>query len=265
MKYFTFAVFNETSPNKRNRPECSNAARRRPNRTHKTEQNGKAARRACYSETDVLHLNHRQGRKPQPLKRQKANEQTATTQRAKAHTAKPPRFLASTHPPHAPALTADQINIDNTHTQNLKTMNTHNKTTDTTTPPGTIAGAFVAPKRRSRITAEQFETINGILVDLDLEAAEGLMDFADSVEGERKAEFFGNLAAFFAGIQTIKDNDERAAAALGLQEGAKLLYLLECYESIILAAAWFFAEVDAARMDKYREAAAREAWEKENA
>lgn len=144
-------------------------------------------------------------------------------------------------------------------------MNTHNTTTDTTTPPGTIAGAFVAPKRRSRITAEQFETINDILVTLDLEAAEGLMDFADCIEGERKAEFFGNLAAFFAGIQTIKDNDERAAAALGLQEGAKLLYLLECYESIILAAAWFFAEVDAARMDKYKEEAAREAWEKGNA
>ena len=92
MKYFTFAVFDETSPNKRNRPECSKAARRRPKRTHQTEQNGKAARRACYSETGVLYLNHRQGRKPQPLKRQKANEQTATTQRAKAHTAKPPRF-----------------------------------------------------------------------------------------------------------------------------------------------------------------------------
>lgn len=92
---------------KRNRPECSKAARRRPKRTHQTEQNGKAARRARYSETDVLHLNHRQGRKPQPLKRQKANEQTATTQRAKAHTAKPPRFHSRhTHPPHAPALTA---------------------------------------------------------------------------------------------------------------------------------------------------------------
>ena len=144
-------------------------------------------------------------------------------------------------------------------------MNTHNTTTDTTTPPGTIAGTFAAPERRSRITAEQFETINGILVDLDLEAAEGLMDFADCVEGQRKTEFFGNLAVFFAGVQTLKDNDERAAAALGLQEGAKLLYLLECYESIILAAAWFFAEVDAARMDKYKEEAAREAWEKENA
>ena len=84
----------------RNRPECSKAARRRPKRTHKTEQNGKAARRARYSETDVLHLNHRRGRKPQPLKRQKANEQTATTQRAKAHTAKPPRFLVSTHTRH---------------------------------------------------------------------------------------------------------------------------------------------------------------------
>lgn len=144
-------------------------------------------------------------------------------------------------------------------------MNTHNTTTDTTTPPGTIAGAFVAPERRSRITAEQFETINGILVNLDLEAAEGLMDFVDCVEGQRKNEFFENLAAYFAGVQTLKDNDERDAAALGLQEGAKLLYLLECYESIILAAAWFFAEVDAARMDKYREEAAREAWEKGNA
>ena len=144
-------------------------------------------------------------------------------------------------------------------------MNTHNTTTDTTTPPGTIAGAFVAPKRRSRITAEQFETINGILVDLDLEAAEGLVDFFDSVEGQRKTEFFENLAAFFAGIQTLKDNDERAAAALGLQEGAKLLYLLECYEAIIFAAARFFTEVDAARMDKFREEAARAAWEKENA
>ena len=144
-------------------------------------------------------------------------------------------------------------------------MNTHNKTTDTTPPPGTPAGAFVAPERRSRITAEQFETINGILVDLDLEAAEGLMDFVVSVEGQRKSEFFEYLAAFFAGVQTLKDNDERAAAALGLQEGAKLLYLLESYEGIIFAAARFFAEVDAARMDKYREANAREAWEKENA
>lgn len=144
-------------------------------------------------------------------------------------------------------------------------MNTHNKTTDTTTPPGTIAGTFAAPERRSRITAEQFETINGILVNLDLEAAEGLMDFADCVEGQRKTEFFENLAAFFAGIQTLKDSDERAAAALGLQEGAKLLYLLECYEPTIFAAARFFIEVDAARMDKFREEAAREAWEKKNA
>ncbi len=142
-------------------------------------------------------------------------------------------------------------------------MNTHN--TNTTTPPGTIAGAFVAPERRSRLTPEQFETINDILVNLDLEAAEGLVDFFDSVERQRKTEFFENLAAFFAGIQTIKDNDERAAAALGLQEGAKLLYLLECYEAIIFAAARFFTEVDAARMDKYREEAARAAWEKGNA
>lgn len=144
-------------------------------------------------------------------------------------------------------------------------MNTHNTTTDTTTPPGTIAGAFVAPERRSRITAEQFETINDILVTLDLEAAEELMDFANRVDGQRKNEFFDNLAAYFAGVQTLKDNDERAAAALGLQEGAKYLYLLECYERIIFAAAWFFAEVEAARMDKFRETAAREAWEKENA
>lgn len=91
------------------------------------------------------------------------------------------------------------------------------------------------------------------------------MEFADCVEGQRKTEFFENLATFFAGIQTLKDSDERAAAALGLQEGARFLYLLECYESIILAAAWFFAEVDAARMDKFREEAAREAWEKRNA
>ena len=91
------------------------------------------------------------------------------------------------------------------------------------------------------------------------------MDFANRVEGQRKNEFFDNLAAYFAGVQTLKDNDERAAAALGLQEGAKYLYLLECYEHIIFAAAWFFAEVDAARMDKFRETAAREAWEKENA
>lgn len=92
----------------RNRPECSKAARRRPKRTYQTEQNGKAARRACYSETGVLHLNHRQGRKPQPLKRQKANEMNRPPPpKGRKHTRQSrPAFAAATHPPHAPALTA---------------------------------------------------------------------------------------------------------------------------------------------------------------
>lgn len=119
-------------------------------------------------------------------------------------------------------------------------MNTQN----TTTPPGTS-------KRQSRISPEDFKVIDNTLSTLNVQSAAGLVGFADDVCGERKSEFFANLAAYFAGIQTLSA-PARAAAALGLQEAAKILYLVEVYESIISEAGEFFSEVEKAHMDKLR-------------
>ena len=90
----------------RNRPECSKAARRRPKRTYQTEQNGKAARRACYSETGVLHLTTGRG---ESLNRSKDKKRMnkAPPPKGRKHTRQSrPAFTAATHSPHAPALTA---------------------------------------------------------------------------------------------------------------------------------------------------------------
>lgn len=105
--------------------------------------------------------------------------------------------------------------------------------------------------RESRLTREEYNTIQGAIYRLDFGAAESMADFAGLVVDTRKTEFFENLATYIAGLESLNEI-QRKEAARGLEEAAKFLYYLQEFRESIDAAGAFFEELEAARNAEYK-------------
>lgn len=105
--------------------------------------------------------------------------------------------------------------------------------------------------RESRLTRDEYNTIQGAIYRLDFGAAESMSAFAGLVVDTRKTEFFENLATYIAGLESLNEI-QRKEAARGLEEAAKFLYYLQEFRESIDAAGAFFDELEAARNDEYK-------------
>lgn len=105
--------------------------------------------------------------------------------------------------------------------------------------------------RESLLTREEHNTIEKALLRLNLEGAANMAAFAGLVVDTRKTEFFENLATYIAGLESLNEQ-QRKAAARGLEEAAKCLHYIQEFANCIEEAGAFFEELETARNAEYK-------------